>query len=225
MTAVPKITPLGDGALTIEFGDTISVELNSLAVSVAERISNAPFVGLIETVPAYSSVAIFFDLIKVRTAYPEFSTAFDAVCNLVDAAIQFDHKIDSTEDRIIQIPVDFGDEAALDLDVIAAHSGLDENEVIDLFVSKTYRVYMLGFLPGFAYMGTVDDRIAVPRRNSPRKAVPKGSVGIAGNQTGIYPLESPGGWQIIGRTSLEMFTPNAGTPCLLRPGDEVRFVV
>jgi len=96
--------------------------------------------------------------------------------------------------------------------------------LIDLFTSATYRVYMLGFLPGFAYMGEVDERIAAPRRDSPRLKVPKGSVGIAGKQTGIYPLESPGGWQIIGRSKVEMFSPNADEPCFLRAGDEVRFV-
>jgi len=107
---------------------------------------------------------------------------------------------------------------------VAAKAGLSADAVVDLFTGTSYRVYMIGFLPGFAYMGEVDERIAVPRRSSPRLKVPKGSVGIAGRQTGIYPLESPGGWQIIGRTEVELFTPDDHSPCLLRPGDNVRFV-
>ena len=102
--------------------------------------------------------------------------------------------------------------------------GFNANELLDIFLAQTYRVYMLGFLPGFAYMGEVDDRIAAPRLETPRTKVPAGSVGIAGKQTGIYPLESPGGWNIIGRTDLKMFDPTSDQPCLLKPGDEVRFV-
>jgi KipI family sensor histidine kinase inhibitor len=120
----------------------------------------------------------------------------------------------------MEIPVDFGGE---DLNVVAEFSGLSTSGVVEIFLSRQYRVYMLGFLPGFAYMGEVDERIAVPRRATPRTKVPKGSVGIAGKQTGIYPFESPGGWQIIGRTPVEMFAPDREEPCLLRPGDIVRF--
>jgi inhibitor of KinA len=224
MTATPKIFPLGDGALTIDLGNAISDELNARAISLAESIRAKPFDGLIETVPAYSSVGVFYDVIKVRLAYPEFPTAFEAVRELVSIVLQQDRESDDVARRLVKIPVDFGVDAALDLDVVAEHGGMEPAEVIELFCSRTYRVFMLGFLPGFAYMGTVDDRIAVPRRSSPRKSVPKGSIGIAGNQTGIYPLESPGGWQIIGRTSVEIFTPNTDSPCLLRPGDEVRFL-
>jgi inhibitor of KinA len=219
-----KISPLGDGALTIDLGNTISLDLNTRAISLAERISSRPFAGFIESVPAYASVAVHYNVSKVRHAYPEFPTAFDAVKeHVMSAALEPDDRRDE-ETRVVEIPVDFSIDAALDLEVVAEFSGLDQQGVIDLFLSKTYRVYMLGFLPGFAYMGTVDNRIAIPRRSTPRKSVPKGSVGIAGNQTGIYPLESPGGWQIIGRTSLEMFNPSSDVPCLLRPGDEVRFV-
>lgn len=224
MLATPKISPLGDGALTIDFGNTISLELNSRAIALAEKIASEPFDGFIESVSAYSSVAVFYDILEVRRAYPEFPTAFEAVRDLVSLALQNDHRTDAGENRIVEIPVDFGVDTALDIDVVAGYGGISRAEVVEMFCSKTYRVFMLGFLPGFAYMGTVDDRIAAPRRRSPRKAVPKGSVGIAGNQTGIYPLESPGGWQIIGRTAVEMFTPNADSPCLLSPGDEVNFV-
>lgn len=224
MTAKPKISPLGDGALTVDLGNEISLDLNSKAISLADRISSSAFAGLIETVPAYSSVGVFFDAVQVRLTFPEFPTAFDAVRDLIEKVLGKPDAAYTSGTRTVEIPVDFGSDVALDLDVVADHSGISPQEVIDLFQSKAYRVYMLGFLPGFAYMGKVDDRIAAPRRSSPRRSVPKGSVGIAGTQTGIYPLESPGGWQIIGRTHLEMFTPTAASPCLLRPGDDVRFV-
>jgi KipI family sensor histidine kinase inhibitor len=120
--------------------------------------------------------------------------------------------------------VRFDDGSAPDLGFVAESSGLSREKVIEIFVSVTYRVYMLGFLPGFSYMGEVDDRIATERKETPRLSVPKGSVGIAGKQTGIYSLESPGGWQIIGRTTAKLFTPRAERPSLLQPGDQVRFV-
>ena len=124
---------------------------------------------------------------------------------------------------MIEVPVFFDDECAPDLRAIAEFGGLAPDEVIDIFTSEIYRVYMLGFLPGFAYMGEVDKRIAVARKPTPRLKVPKGSVGIAGRQTGIYPFESPGGWQIIGRTKMELFTPDDETPCFFAPGDHVKF--
>jgi inhibitor of KinA len=225
MTDEPKIFPLGDGALTIEFGNTISPELNDRALSMARYFTANPFPGLVEAVPAYSSICIFYDVGEVLRRFAEFPTAFEAVCRLVRTALPHTGQTPAENStRAIEIPVNFGPEAALDIDLISKHSGLSRLDVIDLFVSTTYRVYMLGFLPGFAYMGEVDERITVARRESPRLKVPKGSVGIAGRQTGVYPAESPGGWQIIGRTGLEMFTPDAPMPCLLAAGDKVRFV-
>ena len=128
-----------------------------------------------------------------------------------------------SEPRLIEIPVDFGEEFAPDLDFVASINNLAPEKVIEIFTTQTYRVYMLGFLPGFAYMGEVDEQIAAPRKDSPRLKVQKGSVGIAGRQTGIYSLESPGGWQIIGKTDIEMFTPEAKTPTFLQPADLVKF--
>jgi inhibitor of KinA len=220
----PKIFPLGDGALTVDFGNTISVEHNDRAIALASYFTGNPFPGFIEAVPAYSSVSVFYELGDVRRNFSEFETAFDAVREIVNASLDQDGSEIGIPSRTIEIPVDFGHDAAPDLDQIAAHRGLTAEETVRLFTSGTYRVYMLGFLPGFAYMGEVDERIAAPRRDTPRLKVPRGSVGIAGRQTGIYPLESPGGWQIIGRTNVEMFTPHAETPCLLAPGDNVRFV-
>jgi inhibitor of KinA len=219
-----KIFPLGENALTIEFGNTISVELNNRALLLATHFEQHPFSGFIEAVPAYASATIFYDTIVVRSVFPRLPTAFEAVRYLVEVAESELEETSDASSRLIEIPVSFDKDSALDLEYVAEHSGLSSAEIIGVFTSQTYRVYMLGFLPGFAYMGEVDERIAVPRKETPRVKVPKGSVGIAGRQTGIYPLESPGGWQIIGRTEIEMFTLDSEFPCLLRPGDNVKFV-
>lgn len=220
----PKVFPLGDNAITINFGNEISVSTNERVIALAESFSRDPFPGFIEAVPAYSSLVIFYDLGKVRQSFPASPTAHAAVSDLVESALLKPIEPVRKNPRIVEIPTDFSDAAALDIETIALQSGLSSNDVIDLFVARAYRVFMIGFLPGFAYMGDVDKRIALPRKDSPRKRVPKGSVGIAGRQTGIYPLDSPGGWQIIGRTSIDLFMPHADAPCLLKPGDTVRFV-
>jgi inhibitor of KinA len=218
-----RIFPLGENALTVELGDTISEEINRRAIRLAEYFEKSPFPGFVEAVPAYASTTVFYDLHIVRHGFAEANTAFAAVKALCENALTklTDSKPD--EERSIRIPVSFDEESALDLDEIAKTKKLTPDEVIEIFTSKEYRVYMLGFLPGFAYMGEVDERIATPRKETPRVKVPKGSVGIAGSQTGIYSLESPGGWQIIGRTDFELFTPDADGPCLLRAGDRINF--
>jgi KipI family sensor histidine kinase inhibitor len=182
------------------------------------------FEGLVEAVPAYSSVSVFFDLVKMRRERDQAEPALASVIRCIDHALENlsdDRKLNG---RIVEIAVDFGDEAALDLGRVAEFAGMLPRDVVELFTSQTYRVFMLGFLPGFTYMGEVDKRIAISRRETPRTIVPKGSVGIAGRQTGIYPSQSPGGWQIIGRTNAEMFSLDREPNSLLQPGDEVRFV-
>lgn len=219
-----RIFPLGDSALTVEFGNAISPAINKKAIALANRFETESFAGFIESVPAYSSTTIFYDLVSVRKNFPEFPTAYDAVTSIVEETTKALTEADETGSRIVEISVHFGAGSALDLPYVAETCAMDPAEVIRLFTSKTYRVFMLGFLPGFTYMGEVDERIAIPRKGSPRTLLPKGSVGIAGKQTGIYSLASPGGWQIIGRTDVEMFTPASDQPTLLQPGDEVRFI-
>ena len=220
----PQIFPLGTGALTVDFGNRISVDLNERAISLAEYFEANPFPGFIETLPAYASVAIFYDPTATRRAFPDSASSFEAVRDLVTTALKDLQTRATGESRVVEIPVDFGQDAALDLPHIAEQGGISASDAIDIFVSRTYRVYMIGFLPGFAYMGEVDERIATPRRPSPRLKVPRGSVGIAGRQTGIYPLESPGGWQIIGQTSMNLFDAAANPPSVLKAGDSVRFI-
>ena len=218
-----KIFPLGDNALTIEFGNEISPELNNLVLKLAQFFEQNQFSGLIETVPAYSSLSIFYDVFIVRQNFPEFSTAFSAVKNFAESALQNLDEIPEKKPRLIEIPVSFDNEFALDLEFVATTNNLTPKEVIKIFTAQTYRVYMLGFLPGFAYIGEVNERITAPRKESPRLKVPPGSVGIAGRQTGIYSLASPGGWQIIGKTNVELFTPKAAKPTFLQAGDLVKF--
>ena len=222
---IVRIFPLGDSALTVEFGTVISEELNRKAIAVAQNLASDTFEGFIEVVPAYASTTIFYDIVKTRNAHPDFPSAFAAVKHRATTHVNdLDHAALQKVQRDIEIPVGFGGEAGPDLTILANFAGISETEVVEIFTSRPYRVYMLGFLPGFSYMGEVDERIAMPRRDSPRKVVAKGSVGIAGRQTGIYSLESPGGWQIIGRTHIEMFTPKAHDPTFLLPGDSVRFI-
>lgn len=225
MTNQTKIFPLGLGALTVEFSSEVSETLNREVLKLARYFEKNSFKGFIEIVPAYASLSVFYDVLTVRKNFPDFATAFDAVKNLVENALQ--NPVDLPEEdepRLIEIPVRFDEESAPDLEFVAAHNNLKIADVIEIFTAKTYRVFMLGFLPGFAYMGEVDASIAAPRKQTPRIRLPKGSVGIAGRQTGIYSLDSPGGWQIIGRTETELFTPESkDNPCLLRAGDSVKF--
>jgi inhibitor of KinA len=224
-SAQPRIFPLGDDAITVEFGNEISEPLNQAAISLAEYFTANPFPGLVEAVPAYSSATFYYRISEVLTDIQDAAdTAFDVVRRKLVDAISRDTERGRINTREVRIPVRFGPNESLDIKGIAEHSGLSPDDAISIFISGTYRVFMLGFLPGFPYMGTVDERIAVPRHSAPRLKVPKGSVGIAGRQTGIYPSESPGGWQIIGVTDLELLTGDPSSPCLLQPGDNVRFI-
>jgi inhibitor of KinA len=219
-----RFFPLGDSAITVEFGNTISVELNRLSVALSDQLKRDPFPGFIEAVPAYASTSIYYDIVQVRSSFPEPQNAYDTVKSLTKRLLRSLSISEDLQSRLVEIPVRFDPDAGPDLEIVAAVSGLSVGTVIEIFTDTIYRVFMLGFLPGFSYMGEVDDRIATPRKDTPRGRVEKGSVGIAGKQTGIYSLQSPGGWQIIGRTGVELFTPDDESPCFLGPGDQVRFV-
>ena len=184
-----RIFPLGDSAITVELGKTISIDLNKTAIALSEFFEQNPFPGFIESVPAYASTTIYYDLVSVRRNFPDFTSEFEAVKELAEEAVENIDLSHRTAPRIVDIPVNFDKVSAPDLEYVAEGSGLSSDQVVDIFTAATYRVFMLGFLPGFTYMGEVDRRIAVPRKPSPRMAVPKGSVGIAGRQTGIYSLD------------------------------------
>ncbi|MEZ5425427.1 MAG: 5-oxoprolinase subunit PxpB [Pyrinomonadaceae bacterium] len=219
----PRIFPLGDNALTVSFGNEISPELNREVLDLADHFAKKPFPGLIELVPCYSSLTVFYDIGLVRKNSFEFSSAFDAVRKKAEKALENMENKKPTPNRLLEIPVSFDPGVGPDLEDITRKKNLSTGEFLKIFTSNTYRVYMLGFLPGFAYMGEVDPRIAFPRKKTPRKRVPAGSVGIAGSQTGIYPIESPGGWQIIGRTEIKLFSPEKEDPTFFQCGDLVKF--
>ena len=219
---IPSWLPLGEGAVVLEWGQVISPEINRCVTDAAALINGSPFPGFRECVPAYASLSVYFDPLVVRATYEGHWPAEVVGRQLLDLLSNNEHKHASPEDsELYTIPVVYD---GPDLEEVASFHGLTTDEVVEIHTSATYRVYMMGFLPGFAYLGTVDPRIATLRRASPRKKVPAGSVGIAGNQTGIYPMESPGGWQLIGRTEVGLFLQDSNPPCLLRPGDYVQFV-
>jgi KipI family sensor histidine kinase inhibitor len=209
----PRIRDAGDSALLVEWEEVIDPLVNARAIAVAAEIRKMPPPGLRDVVSTFRSIAIFFDPLR---ADPDVFR--DALTRVTEAPLEVVHG------RTIEAPVAYGSEAGPDLDAVAEWAGLSPAAVADRHASAEYRVFMLGFLPGFAYLGSVDDRIAAPRHATPRLRVPAGSVGIAGRQTGIYPRDSAGGWQIIGRSPLQVFEPDKVPAALFKPGDTVRFV-
>lgn len=185
-----------------------------------ESLAKQPFNGFIESVPAYASLAIFYDLMVVKKNCKDNTTAFEWVKMIVKELIAEVHDVVATEAETIIIPVYYDGQ---DLESLASLHQLSVENVIQIHTGKRYRVFMIGFLPGFAYMGTLDERIATPRHAVPRTNVKAGSVGIAGLQTGIYPMSSPGGWQLIGQTPIKIFDTTREKPCLLKAGDKIQF--
>lgn len=214
-----KIFPISDSALTIDFGNQFDETLHQYISFLSEYFSENAIEGIREVVPAYTSISIFYDILKIKKLE---KTAFETIKNWCEQTINLtqNQELRTKNSKLITIPVIYDGE---DLAFVAESNNLSIEEVIKVHTTPSYRVYMIGFLPGFAYMGGMDERIATPRRSSPRTSVPAGSVGIAGKQTGIYPLESPGGWQLIGRTTIPLFTPHEVSPTLLKAGDLVRF--
>jgi len=191
-------------------------------MALFHELSNAKIVGAKDIIPAYTTITVVYDIAAIRKITN--TAAYKYISEQIEKAIsECDWKNESSPREII-IPVCYDISLGIDLPEMSNQKNISIEEIISIHTSATYNVYMLGFLPGFAYMGIVDDKIVVPRLSQPRKNVPAGSVGIAGNQTGIYPLDSPGGWNIIGQTPLRMFDINNTDPCLVKPGDKVKFV-
>lgn len=209
-----NVITAGDSALVIELDERIDPEVNARAVSLAESIAAEKIIGVRDVVPTYRSVAVYFDPLRVQ--YDRLRDYLDRI--ELDAGRATRHSAGT-----IRIPVCYGSDLGPDLPAVAAFAGLSEQGVIDLHAAVPYRVFMLGFVAGFAYMGSVDSRIAMPRHSIPRVRVPLGSVGIAGVQTGIYPAETPGGWQLVGRTPVKPFDPTRAQPSLMKAGDTVQF--
>lgn len=215
-----QIYPSGDNALTIQFGDSISLDLNNHVFHLYNLLRNKqPFIK--DIIPGYCTLTIIYDLLSIRSVH---ASAFDFIQSEIETLINHHHQSETTRpQRLLKIPVCYHVSFAPDAEKIMKHHQVSFEQIIYLHIEKTYSVFMIGFLPGFAYMGVVDKKIATPRLSTPRSLVPAGSVGIAGEQTGIYPLDSPGGWNIIGRTPLKLFDIKKPEPVLFQPGDQVKF--
>lgn len=214
--------PLGDSALLIDFGNTMSKTINAEVLRMFEVLRQHRFHFVTNLVPAYASLAVHYDAGLLWMMRKEGETAYDVAVEQIEKLLEEMPAV-KKESRLMRIPVCYEAPFAPDLSVIADSRKIPVADIIALHTAPTYHVYMLGFLPGFAYMGEVDSRIAAPRHPQPRKEVAAGSVGIAGRQTGIYSLASPGGWNIIGRTPLPLFNADAQEPVLLKPGDTIQF--
>jgi KipI family sensor histidine kinase inhibitor len=209
-----RLVAAGDALMLLELENMIDPDVNARAIAIASTIEALRIPGVTDVVPTYRSVGVYFD--PLRTRHEQLVDALERCAR--------DETPAPRETRVIEVPVVYGGDAGPDLADVAAHAGIPETEVIERHSRVVYRVYMLGFVPGFAYMGVVDERLRIPRRPTPRLRVPAQSVAIAAFQTGIYPADTPGGWWILGRSVLAPFDPARAEPFLFRAGDSVRFV-
>ena len=215
MYAEPRFLPAGDRALAVELGDDIAPETNAAVRDLFVALEGNPIDGVVDLIPSYRSILVNYDPLVLD--YAQLYEKLTAMFASVSAG-------EPATPRCVQIPVLYGGDAGPDLDHVADHNGISTDEVVAIHSAPQYLVYMLGFSPGFPYLGGMDERIETPRLDTPRTIIPAGSVGIAEKQTGVYPTATPGGWQIIGKTPLHFFDPDADPPSLLEPGDLIRFV-
>ncbi len=212
----PRILPLGDSSVLVQLGDEIELKVNQRVHALAKLIEASGFHGIVETVPAYSTLLVHYDPLILP---------FSRVKNELRAKIAQVEETANRKPRRVDVPVRYGGEYGIDLESAARHLGLSIEDVIRIHSEKIYLVYMMGFTPGYPYMGKLDDALMMPRLETPRTRVAAGTVAIAGSQTGIYSIDSPGGWNLIGWTPLKLFDPDYDSPFLFAPGDEVKFVV
>ncbi len=212
----PTISPVGDRAISIDFGQVIDSKINRHIRQTIERIKELQLEGIIELVPTYCALLVEYDAMLY---------SYSEICNIIEPTLE-EGMADTINElvTVVEVPTVYGGEFGPDLSFVASHNHLKEDEVISIHSGTDYLVYMLGFIPGFTYLGGMDTRIATPRLSSPRTLIPAGSVGIAGEQTGTYPSDSPGGWQIIGRTPVTMYDMSKAQAALLNAGDYVRYV-
>ena len=217
-----RLFPLGDAAIVLEFGHGISPATHRAIQAVSGYLVEHPFTGLREAVPAFTTLTVYYDpWVLSENGQPPYERVAEIIRALLPAA---QATTVAYEAVLVEIPVCYGGEFGPDLGFVAEHSGLSTDEVIARHAAPDYLVHMIGFAPGFPYLGGLDERLATPRRATPRPLVSAGTVGIAGPQTGIYSLPTPGGWQLIGRTPLRLFNPEWAQPSRLRAGQQLRFV-
>src|SRR2546423_2225089 len=220
-----EITPLGDSALLIRLAETFDdapIDVLNKVLSAKRALEASQIPGAVELTPAYTTVALFYDPVRAIDAGAPVENVFGWLQQQIRKTL-LDIPTNRIEGPLVEIPVCYEEEFGFDLDEVARHAGVHWKEVVDLHCGPEYRVHCVGFTPGFPFLGGLPRNLATPRRDVPRKEIPAGSVAIGGSQTGIYPIKSPGGWNVIGRTSLQLFDPRKDPPALLRAGDRVRF--
>lgn len=205
----------GDKALTVEYGNEISEDISSKVRSMMVALELNKIEGVIEIVPTYRSLMIHYNSLTIK--YDDLVSKL----KLLESKLK---DISLPEPEVIEIPTLYGGEYGPDIGNVAQHNGITVEQVIKIHSSKEYLIYMLGFTPGFPYLGGMDEKIATPRLKAPRTKISKGSVGIAASQTGIYPIDSPGGWQLIGKTPVKLYEPNREVPILLKAGNYIKFI-
>lgn len=209
-----RILTVGDCAVSVEFGQEISLEINHKVMALKMVLEREPIRGIVELIPTYCSLLIQYDPMGLR--YGQLRDRLEALVTQLD-------EVEMPPKQVVEIPVAYGGEYGPDLGEVARAHNISEEEVIKLHSEPEYPIYMLGFVAGFPYLGGMNKAIATPRKKSPRLKIEAGSVGIAGEQTGIYSVESPGGWQIIGRTPLKLYDVNRNEPVLLKAGQYIKF--
>lgn len=220
-----RIYPLNESSITIEFGVEINPAVNEQVMALHNSLQNESFPGFVESVPAYSTLTIFYDLKQVTEKNVlGVQTAAQYVSDLVEKKVVFQKAPADNVLPVFEVPVCYDLSMAPDLPWVAEYCRLSIPEIISRHSKEIYRVYMIGFIPGFPYLGTTSPELEVPRKHKPALSVPAGSVALAGRQTGIYPLTVPGGWQVIGRTPLTLFDVNREPSCLLQAGQKIKFV-
>lgn len=210
-----KVMPAGDSALVVEFGNEINEAVNEKVHALAKKIRQKNIPGITEMIPTFRSLLVSYDMLQI--SYSKLSVMLSVLSRELEMNQAAHH-------RIVKIPCCYGARFGADLTDMERLTGLSREEIIELHSSVDYKIYMLGFLTGFVYLGGLDKRLEVPRLDTPRVRIGKGAVGIGGNQTGIYPMDSPGGWRLIGGTPVDLYDPEREDPVLLRAGEYIRFV-
>ncbi len=210
-----KLLTAGDSSILLQFGNTIDPAINRKIAATVQLMREQHINGVTDVIPAFCSLLINYDPRVI---------SYEQIKRRMEALVKIDVTAGDTRKRVFEIPVCYGGEYGPDIQNIADHAGLSVEEVIQIHTSRDYLIYMLGFLPGFTYLGGLDERIHTPRLANPRIRIPAGSVGIGGSQTGIYPMDSPGGWQLMGMTPVKTYDPDREVPILVEAGDYIRFV-